>query len=167
MALELDQNRVKQAKYAGQRSFHLRLHIWAHKDTPHGVLYLRSQCHCLNIHLFMALKGTYCADVPLRNYSLSLSVSASIRHAYWHIFVPKKHWAERSKWSDPPNWNLLFYNWTFIAILLFLFPASCSCSASAIFRRPAAVCCKNTNWTCTAGILSRSSTHLELTTTWH
>jgi len=24
-------------------------------------------------------------------------------------------------------------------------PASCSCSACVIFRRPAAVCCKNTN----------------------
>jgi len=31
----------------------------------------------------------------------------------------------------------------------------------------AAVFCKNTNWICTSGILSRSSTHLELTAVWH
>jgi len=46
-------------------------------------------------------------------------------------------------------------------------PVRCSCSVSAIFRRPGAVCCKNRNWIRTAGILSRSSTHLELTTVWH
>ena len=46
-------------------------------------------------------------------------------------------------------------------------PVRCSCSASAIFRRPAAVCCKNTNWICTADILSCSSIHLQLGTAWH